>query len=121
MPAFSKRSLDNLKTCDPRLQKVAHEAIKTFDFQVICGHRGKADQDKAVREGKSKAKWPTSKHNSIPSHAFDATPVPLNWNDKKSFDAMGTAMKSAARRVGVTIKWGGDFKGFYDGPHIELA
>lgn len=121
MPSFSKRSLDNLKTCDPRLQKVAHEAIKHFDFTVIEGHRGKEAQDKAVKEGKSKAKWPTSKHNSKPSLAFDATPVPLDWNNKASFDAMAKAMKAAAKTVGVPIKWGGDFKNFYDGPHFELA
>jgi peptidoglycan L-alanyl-D-glutamate endopeptidase CwlK len=121
MPSLSKRSLDNLKSCHPDLQKVAHEAIKGFDFSVICGHRGKAEQDKAVATGKSKAKWPTSKHNSKPSLAFDATPVPLDWNDIAAFHAMATAMKTAARKVGVKIKWGGDFKGFFDGPHIELA
>jgi peptidoglycan LD-endopeptidase CwlK len=121
VPSFSKRSLDNLASCDPALQKVAHEAIKYYDFTVICGHRGKAAQDKAVAEGKSKAKWPTSKHNSNPSLAFDATPVPLDWNDTKSFHAMAKHMKTAANTVGVKIKWGGDFKNFFDGPHFELG
>jgi peptidoglycan LD-endopeptidase CwlK len=121
VPSFSKRSLDNLASCDPALQKVAHEAIKHYDFTVICGHRGKAAQDKAVAEGKSKAKWPTSKHNAMPSLAFDATPVPLDWNDIKSFHAMAKHMKTAANTVGVKIKWGGDFKGFFDGPHFELG
>jgi hypothetical protein len=119
--SFSKRSRENLASCHPDLQKVAAEAIKHHDFTVICGHRGKADQDKAVAEGKSKAKWPTSKHNSTPSHAFDATPVPLDWDDLAAFKAMADAMKAAAKTVGVKIKWGGDFKGFYDGPHFELA
>jgi hypothetical protein len=121
MPTFSKRSLDNLGQCHPDLQDVAHEAIKHFDFTVICGHRGKAEQDKAVREGKSKAKWPTSKHNRKPALAFDAAPYPIDWNDRKRFDAMGAAMKKAAQTVGVKIKWGGDFESFYDGPHFELA
>lgn len=121
MPVFSKRSLDNLKSCHPDLQKVAHAAIKDFDFSVICGHRGKAEQDKAVATGKSKAKWPTSKHNSKPSLAFDATPVPLDWNDIDSFKRMAAHMKAAAKRVDVKIKWGGDFKNFFDGPHFELA
>lgn len=120
MPSFSQSSLTHLKQCDPRLQKVAHECIKTFDFSVICGHRGKAAQDKAYREKKSKVKWPNSKHNKTPSLAFDAVPVPLDWNDKASFHAMAKAMKAAADRVGVGIKWGGDFKGFFDGPHFEL-
>lgn len=121
MPSFSKRSLDNLKTCDERLQKVAHEAIKHYDFSVICGHRGKAAQDKAVAEGKSKAKWPTSKHNASPSLAFDATPFPLDWENIAEFHVMAKVMKQAAHKVGVKIKWGGDFKNFFDGPHFELA
>jgi biotin-(acetyl-CoA carboxylase) ligase len=121
MPSFSKRSLDNLKSCHPDLQRVAHEAIHHFDFTVICGHRGKAAQDQAVATGKSKAKWPTSKHNSKPSLAFDATPHPLDWDDLDAFHAMAAAMKAAATKADVRIKWGGDFTGFFDGPHFELA
>jgi len=121
MYKFSKRSTDNLASCHPDLRKVAHECIKTFDFTVIQGHRGKADQDKAFAEKKSKLKWPNSKHNKTPSLAFDAVPFPLDWNDKKAFDTMGKHMKDAAKKVGVKIIWGGDFKSFYDGPHFELA
>lgn len=121
MPSFSKRSLDNLATCHADLQKVAHEAIKTFDFTVIEGHRGEAAQNKAYAEQKSKLKYPNSKHNKKPSLAFDAAPYPLDWGDRKSFDTMGKHMKDAAKKVGVKIKWGGDFKDFYDGPHFELA
>lgn len=121
MPTLGKRSLANLATCDERLQLVAHEAIKAYDFTVICGHRNKAAQDKAVREKKSKAPWPTSKHNKSPSLAMDCVPHPLDWNDKIAFDTMAHEMKRAARRLGIKIKWGGDFKSFYDGPHFELA
>lgn len=121
MPSFSKRSLDNLATCDPRLRKVAEEAIKTFDFTVIEGHRGQAAQNRAFAEKKSKVRWPHSKHNKNPSLAFDAIPVPLDWNDTASFHAMAKAMKAAAKTVGVGIKWGGDFQGFFDGPHFELT
>ena len=120
MPTLNQSSLNHLKSCDPRLSKVAHECIKTFDFQVICGHRSKAAQDKAVREKKSKAKWPTSKHNKTPSLAMDCTPRPLDWNNIESFKTMAKHMKAAASKVGVPIKWGGDFKGFFDGPHFEI-
>jgi peptidoglycan L-alanyl-D-glutamate endopeptidase CwlK len=120
MPSFSQSSIKFLNECHPDLRKVAHEAIKTFDFKVICGHRSKAAQDKAYAEKKSKAKFPHSKHNKKPSMAFDAVPVPLDWNDIKSFHRMADAMKAAAKKVGVPIKWGGDFKSFFDGPHFEL-
>jgi peptidoglycan L-alanyl-D-glutamate endopeptidase CwlK len=120
MPHFSASSLKYLGECDPGLQKVAHEAIKTFDFKVICGHRGKNAQDQAYATGKSKVRFPHSKHNQTPSHAFDAVPVPLDWNNIDSFKAMAKAMKAAAKTVGVHIKWGGDFKNFFDGPHFEI-
>lgn len=120
MHHFSKASLDNLAECHPDLQKVAREAIKHFDFRVICGHRGKSAQDKAYAEGRSKVKFPNSKHNKTPSHAFDAVPVPLDWSDIKSFHTMAGHMKAAAQKVGVKITWGGDFKGFFDGPHFEI-
>ena len=121
MPSFSKRSTDNLATCHRDLQKVAHEAIKHFDFTVIQGHRGKAEQNKAYREKKSKLQWPLSYHNKLPSLAMDCVPHPLNWQDKASFDKMGAVMKEAAKTVGVKIKWGGDFRDWYDGPHVELS
>jgi peptidoglycan L-alanyl-D-glutamate endopeptidase CwlK len=121
MPVFSQRSLGNLASCHPDLQKVAHECIKHFDFTVIEGHRGKDAQDKAYAEQKSKLKWPDSKHNKKPALAFDATPHPLDWGDKASFDTMAKHMKEAAKKAGVKIKWGGDFKDFYDGPHFELG
>ena len=120
MPSFSKRSTDNLATCHRDLQKVAHEAIKHFDFTVICGHRGKAEQQKAFREKKSKLQWPLSRHNKLPSLAMDCVPHPLNWQDKASFDKMGAVMKEAAKKVGVKIKWGGDFRDWYDGPHFQI-
>jgi hypothetical protein len=120
MPKFSESSLRHLEQCHPHLQQVAHEAIKHFDFKVICGHRGKAEQDKAFREKKSKVRWPDSKHNKNPSKAFDAVPVPLDWDDIDSFREMAAAMKDAAKRVHVSIRWGGDFKGFFDGPHFEI-
>jgi peptidoglycan L-alanyl-D-glutamate endopeptidase CwlK len=120
MPSFNSASLEHLGQCHPELQKVALEAIKSFHFRVICGHRGKAAQDKAFAEKKSKVRWPNSKHNKKPSLAMDCVPVPLDWNDIASFRNMASHMKAAARKVGVSIKWGGDFKGFFDGPHFEI-
>jgi len=120
MPTLGKKSLEYLAECHPDLRKVAHECIKHYDFSVICGHRGKAAQDKAYAEKKSKVKWPNSKHNKTPSLAMDCTPYPVNWNDIPSFHTMARHMKDAARKVGVNIKWGGDFTSFFDGPHFEI-
>lgn len=121
MPTFSQRSLDNLETCDPRMQEVAHEAIKHFDFVVICGHRGQAEQDSAYAAGRSRLKYPKSKHNRNPSPAFDAIPFPIDWTDIPRFQKLAAVMKKAAETVGVRITWGGDWSSFVDMPHYELA
>ena len=57
MPIFGKNSLKQLDTVHPDLRKVLEEAIKTYDFSVICGHRGEAEQNKAVAEGKFKGSF----------------------------------------------------------------
>lgn len=129
MPSFGKRSLASLETCDPRLQSVAHEAIQDFDFAVICGHRNKQDQDKAIADGKSKTPWPTSKHNSIPSRAMDLVPYPVDWDDVGRFKAMAGVVLTAAEKLGVELRWGGDFNrdgdkttnDAWDLPHFELV
>lgn len=128
MPSFGKRSLDTLAQAHPDLQRVAREAIKTFDFTVICGYRGKIEQDLAFRTGASKAKFGQSAHNFRPSIAIDIVPYPLNWKDAKAFEAMGRNFMAAAKRLGVPVRWGADWNGngnlkdetFVDSPHFEL-
>jgi peptidoglycan L-alanyl-D-glutamate endopeptidase CwlK len=51
----------------------------------------------------------------------DLGPVPLDWQDLAAFRRMADAMKRAAAAEGVPIVWGGDWKGFVDGPHFELT
>lgn len=126
MPSFGKRSLDNLKEAHPLLQKVMHEAIKDFDFTVIEAYRGKAEQEAALRKGTTKAKWLQSAHNYKPSLAVDCVPYPLDWDDHKAFERMGAAIMAAAQRVGVRLRWGGDWdfnpktNDGWDKPHFEL-
>jgi peptidoglycan L-alanyl-D-glutamate endopeptidase CwlK len=98
---------------------VAAEAIKHYDFTVICGHRTKAEQTAAVLSGASKLAWPKSKHNSNPSLAMDCVPYPLDWNDDAAFTAMATEIKAAAQRLDIGLDWGFDLWGF-DMPHFQL-
>jgi peptidoglycan L-alanyl-D-glutamate endopeptidase CwlK len=120
MPSFSRRSLENLATCDERLQRVLGEAIKRMDFAVICGHRGQEEQDRAVAEGKSQTPWPLSRHNVLPSLAADCIPYPVDWGDLTAFDIMAVVVKESAADLGVEIAWGGDWPHFKDRPHFEL-
>ena len=137
---FGKRSLDNLNTCDARLQSIALEAIQftPVDFAVISGFRDEAEQNKLVADGLSKTWWPTSKHNHRlvepdgvwypQSLAFDFAPYPIDWRDTHRFAVVAGVLMSVAKRLGHSLRWGGDFDGdgftidstFMDWGHVEL-
>jgi len=74
MPQYSRQSLEILSTCRPEIQTVLKEVIRVIDNTVIWGHRNKQYQDTAFSSGKSKVRWPHSKHNRYPSEAVDIAP-----------------------------------------------
>ena len=129
MPEFSPLSKRRLAECHPDLQKLMNEVIKQYDIVVLCGFRGKDEQDKAFREGKSKLPFPKSKHNVTPSLAVDIAPYPVDWNDLKRFWHMVGFVKATAIQMGIKIRMGADWDGdndfkdqkFIDLPHVELA
>ncbi|WON77567.1 M15 family metallopeptidase [Serratia sp. UGAL515B_01] len=126
---FSKRSEENLKGVNPALVKVVRRAIEltTVDFMVIEGLRTQERQRQLVRNGTSQTL--SSRH--LTGHAVDCAPLvkgSIPWNDKSKFKAVSDAMFTAAKELGVKIRWGGDWnengrsddEKFYDGPHFEL-
>lgn len=121
MPSFSTKSAERLLTCDHRLQRLFNDVIKFLDCSVICGHRGKLEQDKAYAEGKSKLRWPDSKHNVSPSKAVDVIPYPQDWSNIQRFREFAVIVKECAARLGIKVRWGGDWKEFPDFPHWELV
>jgi peptidoglycan L-alanyl-D-glutamate endopeptidase CwlK len=120
MPKFSKISQERLKTCHPDLQKIMNLAIQEYDFSILCGHRSEAAQNEAFRTGKSKLKYPKSKHNKLPAHAVDIAPYPIDWNNIKRFEALADIVLRIAEEQGIKIRWGGHFKGGWDKPHFEI-
>lgn len=129
MPRFSSTSLAHLRTADARLQSIMHEAIKHYDFSVLCGHRGQTQQDAAYAAGKSKVRWPNSKHNSLPSKAVDIAPYPVDWNDEIRFARLMGHIERIANEQGIKVRFGLDFDSdgwssderFLDFPHVELV
>ncbi|MEE9614861.1 MAG: M15 family metallopeptidase [Thermodesulfobacteriota bacterium] len=129
MPEFGTRSRVNLATVHPDLQGLLNEVIKRYDCAVICGHRTEAEQERAFHEGRSKVSWPESWHNQSPSLAVDVIPYPVDWQDMRRFYHFGGYVRSVADRLGVKIRWGGDWDGdfsfkdqnFHDLPHFELV
>lgn len=133
MPSFGKTSLERLNTCDPALQELFKEVVKYYDCIIICGTRGKEEQNDAYRTGKSKLKYPESKHNSLPSKAVDVAPYfstapHIRWNDRESFYHFAGFVGGIAIMKGINIRWGGDWdrdydlhdQSFFDLPHFEL-
>jgi peptidoglycan L-alanyl-D-glutamate endopeptidase CwlK len=123
--SFGIKSLQRLCECDPKLQLICHELIKELDVSILCGHRDKAEQDKAFMTGKSKLKWPDSKHNSTPSRAVDLAPWDdkikgINWTNTLAFQDMCQRIERIAGELGIKIRLGRDFS-FQDIDHLELA
>jgi peptidoglycan L-alanyl-D-glutamate endopeptidase CwlK len=124
---FGRRSLTNLSTCEEALQKLAHKALATSpkDFTIICGHRDKKDQDAAFASGNSQLRFPKSKHNKLPSEAFDFAPYPLDWDDLDSFKKIGhhilDTWDDMEESKDWDIEWGGEWRKFKDYPHIQIT
>ena len=68
-----------------------------LDCVIVCGLRDKALQDLAFAEGRSKEKWPNSKHNvkhpeRPMSEAVDVCPYPVNWALTEAFYVLAGAI-----------------------------
>ena len=127
MPKFSLRSKERLATCHEDIRKVCNALIKTYDISVLEGHRGKAEQEKYVKAGKSQLHFPKSKHNALPSLAVDLAPYPVDWEDAARFKEMWEVFKAVAQQlkergeITARFAWGGEWKKFKDYPHIEIV
>jgi peptidoglycan L-alanyl-D-glutamate endopeptidase CwlK len=119
--SLGERSRINLKGVDSRLVRVVEQAIKetTIDFTVTEGLRTPERQQQLVNDGFSQ----TMKSKHLTGHAVDLVALvdgKVSW-DKKHYPEIARAMKKAADEQQVKIRWGGDFKSFFDGPHFELV
>jgi len=112
------RSNQSLSGVHVDLVAVVKKAIEIteVDFSVIEGIRHIERQRQLVKEGKST----TLNSRHLTGHAVDMVPYPVDWEDLERFELMAEAMKSASEELEIPIKWGGDWKSFYDAPHFEL-
>ena len=139
MFTFSERSLNNLKGVHPKLVAVVHRALELtpIDFTVLEGVRSQARQDELWAQGRTKpgpvVTWvQTSGTHGVQGdgygHAVDLAPYPIDWNDHGRFDGLANVMFAAAKELGVTLRWGGNWdmdsviheRGESDSPHFEL-
>lgn len=121
MPTFPTASNTRLSKVHPDLQRLMGAAILTapHPFIITEGLRDKARQAALVKAGASK----TSNSRHLTGHAVDIAIViggKVHW-DWPLYDAMSDHIKATAKKLGIQIQWGGDWKTLKDGPHYELT
>lgn len=114
------RSRMKLNGVHPDLVRVVERAIQIspLDFTITEGVRTQARQAQLVAAGASR----TMNSRHITGHAIDFMVLvggKGRW-DWPLYATVSTAFKQAAAELGVAIVWGGDWKSFKDGPHVEL-
>jgi peptidoglycan L-alanyl-D-glutamate endopeptidase CwlK len=129
--SLTERDLSRLKGVNGDLVRVVKHAADMVPLMVIEGLRTKERQAELYAIGRTKPGKPVtwtlnSKH--CDGLAVDVAPIPLDWTDRKAFLAVAGAMFAAAQRIGVDLRWGGDWdgdgvygeRGESDLPHFEL-
>jgi peptidoglycan L-alanyl-D-glutamate endopeptidase CwlK len=117
---LNARSLKSLKGVHPDLVRVVTLAdeLTELEFIVTEGLRSIERQKQLVAAGASR----TMNSRHLTGKAIDFAPVvddQVTWK-WPAFQPIADAFKRASKKLGVPIVWGGDWKVFRDGPHIEL-
>lgn len=146
--SFGKSSTAKKQGVHRDIVRVLDAAIKEtkIDFAIIEGLRSVARQRELVARGASK----TMNSRHITGHAVDLWPidpltgkmvaVPASYYDKATsvaekramesdmnkrlwalYPDIAATMKKVASDLGVDLEWGGDWRGFPDGPHFQLS
>jgi peptidoglycan L-alanyl-D-glutamate endopeptidase CwlK len=119
---LTSRSLKALKGVHPDLVAVVRRAseIMPNGFLITEGLRSKERQRELVAKGLSK----TMNSRHLVGLAVDFAPLladgSITWK-WPAFKPVADAFKAAAKELSVPIEWGGDWKTFRDGPHIQLS
>jgi len=136
MAILGNTSKNNLKGVHPSLVKVIEEAIKNtpIDFTVTSGVRTTNEQQALYAQGRTakgsivtNADGVKNKSNHQAKsdgygHAIDFCPYvngKLDWNTESNFKIIAKHILETAKRLGISVEWGGTWK-FKDLPHIQL-
>ncbi len=115
MAHYGHTSEARLNTVHPALQELFRHVIEKYDNAIIYGMRTETAQRKLVDEGLSKTM--NSKH--LPqrdgfAHAVDVAPYPIDWENTKQFYHFAGYVQGIADRLGIEIRWGGDWDSDFD-------
>lgn len=110
MARFGKRSMANLEDVHPLLVDWCLELVTIMDCTVVSGVRDLTTQREYVARGVSKTM--NSMHLIQPDgygHAVDLAPYPIKWERTRSFDLLAGIGLGLAFKMGIKIRWGGDW------------
>lgn len=99
------------------LVKLAASRSKT-PFQITEGVRTMERQKELLATKKTQ----TLKSYHLVGKAIDFVAMPegkVSW-DWKYYEEIARVFKECAEELNIKITWGGDWKSFKDGPHIQL-
>ena len=125
MPRFGKRSMERLEGVHPLLVDWCLELVTIMDCTVVSGVRDMTTQREYVSLGVSKTM--NSMHLLQPDgygHAVDLAPYPIRWERTRSFDLLAGVGLGLAHKMGIVIRWGGDFNqnmDVYDESFLDLG
>jgi peptidoglycan L-alanyl-D-glutamate endopeptidase CwlK len=121
------RSIANLAGVHPDLVRVVlRAAADGARFIVTEGVRSQDRQVMLVAAGKSRTLQSRHLATGKPplGHAVDLCVVTgeggVSWV-RDDYKMLATQIKATAHELGIPIRWGGDFVGWFDGPHYELS
>ncbi len=132
MAKFGSTSRQQLSQCDWALQLLMERVVKIRDISVVCGRRGKEEQNKMFDAGNSKLRWPDSNHNAVEPaalvEAVDIVPWPEQYTDPIAMIHVAGIVLGVAVGMEIPIRWGGDWnmnedlndQDFKDLWHFEL-
>jgi peptidoglycan L-alanyl-D-glutamate endopeptidase CwlK len=117
---LNERSLKALVGVHPDLVAVTKRAAELMPggFIITEGMRTKERQRELFAKGLSK----TMNSRHLVGLAVDFAPLvggEVTWK-WPAFKPVADAFKAAAKELNTPIVWGGDWKSFRDGPHVEL-
>jgi peptidoglycan L-alanyl-D-glutamate endopeptidase CwlK len=134
---FSNISLADNIIVHKDLKIIINNTHNICGYKIISMYRDKETQNELYRMGKTKLKFPHSKHNVIPVQAFDFIPLYYNHNPydySTDFYWIAGCIYYATKqlkkdgKITHSIRWGGDWdmdnnfhdQKFNDLGHIEL-
>lgn len=122
--ALGARSKRNLSGVTSNMKAVTERALQLspYDFGVTSGKRSAEEQNELYKSGASQLDGfvRQSKHQggkAVDIAVYDENGS-ITWK-YEYFEAVSVAFKQAAKELGVSIRWGGDWTSFVDAPHFE--